>query len=327
MTTTRTRRTTGLGALLLGATTLLTACGGAASQENAEGLTEVSVGTIPAVLSAPLFLGIEEGIFEEHGLDLEVNFADGGAAVIPSVLSGENQFGYSNTVSQLAALGEGLPLEIVHSSWAPHAEFEDDDHGILVRPDSGIDEPSGLAGKNIAVNTLQNIGEVHIRKAFEDLGIDHEGLQWTQLPFPDMAEALERGDVDAIWVSEPFRTPAMNQGYELLMSAGAQAFPEQVGGYYSTSEQYAAQNPDVVKAFKEAMVEVNDFAEHNPDLVRQVAVEEMGIDEDVAERMTLPLFPNDDDVEALQSYAEYAVRFGILSKAPEDFEALFATQD
>lgn len=318
------RRTAGLGALLLTATTLLTACGGGADDENADGLTEVSVGTIPAVLSAPLFLGIEEGIFEKHGLELEVSFADGGAAVIPSVLSGENQFGYSNSVSQLAALGEGLPLEIVHSSWAPHAEVEDDDHGILVDPDSGIEEPADLEGKNIAVNTLQNIGEVHIRKAFEDLGIDDESLSWTQLPFPDMAEALERGDVDAIWVSEPFRTPAMDDGLELLMSAGAQAFPEQVGGYYSTSAKYAGENPEVVEAFQDAMTEVNEFATDNPELVREVAVEEMGIDEDVAQRMTLPLFPNDDDLEALESYAEYAVKFGILQEEPSDLESLFA---
>ncbi|GAA2069520.1 hypothetical protein GCM10009821_02530 [Aeromicrobium halocynthiae] len=327
MKTTRTRRSTGLGALLLGASTFLAACGSGAEGENADGLTEVSVGTIPAVLSAPLFLGIEEGIFEKHGLKLEVSFADGGAAVIPSVLSGENQFGYSNSVSQLAALGEGLPLEIVHSSWAPHAEFEEDDHGIIVAADSGIEEPEDLEGRNIAVNTLQNIGEVHIRKAFEDLGVDHESLEWTQLPFPDMAEALERGDVDAIWVSEPFRTPAMDDGGELLMSAGAQAFPEQVGGYYSTSQTYATDNPEVVEAFQEAMTEVNEFATANPDLVREVSVVEMGIDEDVAERMTLPLFPNDDDLEALRAYAEYSVRYGILEEEPADLESLFAGQD
>src|SRR5690606_33079306 len=86
------------------AAVVLTACGGGGSADStlaAGELAQVKVGTIPAILSAPLFVGIEEGIFEKHGVEVEVSFADGGAAVIPSVLSGENQFGYSNTVSQL----------------------------------------------------------------------------------------------------------------------------------------------------------------------------------------------------------------------------------
>lgn len=91
------------------AAALLTACGGGGgSSESATtegGLVKVNVGTIPAILSAPLFVGIEEDL-RGHGLDVTVNFADGGAAVIPSVLSGENQFGYSNTVSQLAAIDQ-----------------------------------------------------------------------------------------------------------------------------------------------------------------------------------------------------------------------------
>lgn len=321
---TTTRRVTSLGALLLGATTLLAACGSSGAEENSDGLTEVSVGTIPAILSGPLFVGIEEGIFEEHGLDVEVSFADGGAAVIPSVLSGENQFGYSNTVSQLAALGEGLPLQLVQSAWAPHGELDEDDHGVLVLPDNGFDEPADLEGANIAVNTLQNIGEVHIRTAFENLGLDGDDLTWTQLPFPDMGEALERGDVDAIWVSEPFLTPGLENGYEWLISPGAQSFPEQVGGYYSTSTQFAEENPEVVEAFKEAMGEVNEYAEENPEQVRTVAVDEMGIDEAVAQEVNLPIFPNDDDVEALQAYAEAATRFGILAQEPDDYESLFA---
>ncbi|GMA32823.1 ABC transporter substrate-binding protein [Litorihabitans aurantiacus] len=318
-----------LGLLMAGSLTAVAACSGgadsAAGSAGADGeLTPVSIGTIPAILSAPLFVGIEEGIFEEHGLDVEVNFADGGAAVIPSVLSGENQFGYSNTVSLLAAFGEGLPLSLAHSAWAPHGELELDDHAVLVLPDSGITEPADLEGKNIAVNTLQNIGEVHIRQVFENLDLDADTLSWTQLPFADMSEALRRGDVDAIWVSEPFVAPALEEGWVRVISPGAQSFPEEVSGYYTTSRQFAESDPEVVAAFREAMAEVNEFAEENPELVREAATSQMGIDADVAAVVNLPMFPNDLDTQPLQDYAAAAVRFGILAGEPEDYDALIA---
>ncbi|RCK71334.1 nitrate ABC transporter substrate-binding protein [Desertihabitans brevis] len=296
-----------------------------AAAEGPDGLTPVSVGTINAILSAPLFLGIEEGIFAEHGLDLEVNFADGGAAVIPSVLSGDNEFGYSNTVSQLAAIDGGLPLTFVHSAWAPCCSFDEDDHGVLVRPDSGITEPADLEGANIAVNTLHNIGEVHIRLAFADLGLDDSTLTWTQLPFSDMTAALERGDVDAIWVSEPFLTPGLDAGFERVLSPGVQSFSGEVSGYYSTSDSFAAANPEVVSAFSAAMTEVNELAEAEPERLREAAVEEMGYDAETMARVNVPGFPNDDGLDALRRYADASAEYGIIQSVPDDLEALFAT--
>lgn len=307
---------------------LLAGCSSGGGEESAspgEGgeLVDVKVGTIPAILSAPLFVGIEEGIFEEHGLNVEVNFADGGAAVIPSVLSGENQFGYSNVVSQLAAIDEGLPLRFVQASWAPCCEPDEDDHGVLVLPDSGIETPEDLEGANIAVNTLKNIGEVEIRRALDKLGVDHSGLTWTQIPFSDMGEALERGDVDAIWVSEPDRTPGLQKGWTQILGPGVESFPDVVSGYYSTSQQYAEENPEVVKAFRDALAEVNEFSEENPDDVRRIAAEEMGYDLDLIAEVNLPKFPVERDVEGLQEYGSAAVEYEVIDGEPEDYEALF----
>ena len=69
---------------------VLTSCGGGddaptdteqeAAQDGGE-LTQISVGVIPIVDVAPIYLGVQEGIFEEHGLDVELTLAQGGAAI------------------------------------------------------------------------------------------------------------------------------------------------------------------------------------------------------------------------------------------------------
>src|SRR5690625_7664445 len=79
------------GLAAAGALLLFTACGGgdeAASEDDVaqDGqLTEVSIGVVPVVDVAPIYLGVQEGIFEDHGLDVDLTVAQGGAAIIPAV--------------------------------------------------------------------------------------------------------------------------------------------------------------------------------------------------------------------------------------------------
>lgn len=47
-------------------------------------LTPVTVGVIPIADTAPLYLGDAQGFFEEEGLDLTIETATGGAAIVPS---------------------------------------------------------------------------------------------------------------------------------------------------------------------------------------------------------------------------------------------------
>src|SRR4051795_6333252 len=65
--------------------------GGGGSQQ----ATTVTVGVIPIADVAPLFLGIKKGFFRDQRLNVKTQFAQGGAVIVPSVLSGDFQFGFS----------------------------------------------------------------------------------------------------------------------------------------------------------------------------------------------------------------------------------------
>src|SRR5699024_7615762 len=97
----------------------LTSCGGGdaavSDDEVAQDgqLTEVSIGVVPVVDVAPIYLGVQEGIFEEHGLDVDLTVAQGGAAIIPAVQSGDFDFGFSNITSLVIGESQGLPLQVV----------------------------------------------------------------------------------------------------------------------------------------------------------------------------------------------------------------------
>ena len=58
-------------ALAIGAVFALTAtaCGSGEESATEDGLTPVTVGVLPITAVAPLYLGVEQGLFEEQGLD------------------------------------------------------------------------------------------------------------------------------------------------------------------------------------------------------------------------------------------------------------------
>ena len=55
-------------------------------------IRSVRVAALPIAETGALWAAIEEGIFEDHGIEVEVVPAQGGAQAIPALLSGDIQF-------------------------------------------------------------------------------------------------------------------------------------------------------------------------------------------------------------------------------------------
>ena len=86
--------------------------GGGGSGEAAKPVT-LKIGLIPIADVAPVFLGQKKGFFKEQQITLDPQFAAGGAAITPAVISGDFDIGFSNTVSLLIAGSKNLPVQII----------------------------------------------------------------------------------------------------------------------------------------------------------------------------------------------------------------------
>ncbi|MGO1401883.1 MAG: ABC transporter substrate-binding protein [Flaviflexus sp.] len=309
-------------ALALSGLMALAACGSDEGLEESEdGLTKLTVYHITTLDSTPLYLGIEEGFFEEEGLDVEVKIAESGSAIIPSVVNGESPIGYANVVSDLAAIDQGLDIRFVSNCCGVGAIDEESTSSVFVLEDSDIQGPEDLADTTIAVNSTKNLGDVTIPVALENQGIDPSGIEYIPMNFSDMSAALERGDVDAIWMVEPFQTIARDNGYRAVLSNFAEAYPDSTLGYYVTSADFAQENPEIVASFQRALDRSNEFATENHDRLRELAVSEIGLTEDVASRVSFATFVPGLDTESIETYGEAAVEFGIIEEEP-DYDSL-----
>src|SRR5690606_23512052 len=123
------------------------ACGsdGGGTEETEDGLAKVKVGVIPIVDVAPVYLGKEQGFFEDHGIDLSLESGQGGAAIVPGVMSGDFQFGFSNVTSLMLAKDNGLPLKMV-AAGNSSTNADPDFSAVVVKDDSPIKSAKDLAG-------------------------------------------------------------------------------------------------------------------------------------------------------------------------------------
>jgi NitT/TauT family transport system substrate-binding protein len=312
-------------ALVLALPLAATACGqGSDSPAGASGggVTAVKVGVIPIIDVAPIYLGIKQGFFKAKGLDVTLETAQGGAAIVPSVVSGQFQFGFSNTVSLLLAGSQGLPLKVVSSGVASTGQQGKDFGAVIVPGGSDIKTAADLAGKKVAVNTLKNINTTTIDSVVRQAGGDPSKIQYVELPFPDIAPAVARGDVAAGQLVEPFLTIATQQGNRQVVSNYAGTDPNLAIALYFTSRQYAEKNPTVVKEFTDAMATSLAYAQEHPDQARQILDSYTKIDPKVRDAVVLPKWPAAIDKDSVRKLADLARQSGLLTKTP-DIDALF----
>jgi NitT/TauT family transport system substrate-binding protein len=289
----------------------------------AEELTTIEVGVVPVVDVAPLYLGIEQGFFEEEGLDVQPAIAQGGAAIIPAVVQGDQEIGFSNIVSLLIGETEDLPVQVISQGIQATDDPDNDTAAVAVAADSDVQDVSDLEGKTIAINTLRNISELTVTAALEGEGVDVSTINFVEVPLPDMVGQLEAGQIDAAGLVEPFITTGEAAGHRMLIYDRVATEPEMTIATYFTSDQFLESDPEVVDGFVRAMHRSLEYATENPDEARQAIGEYTEIPPDVLEEVVLPLWQTDLNEDSIELVAELMVTYGI-SEDEADVDELIA---
>jgi NitT/TauT family transport system substrate-binding protein len=278
---------------------------------------KVTVGVIPIVDVAPIYLGKQKGFFSKRGIDLNLVTAQGGAAIVPGVMSGQFQFGFSNITSLMIAASKGLPVKITSAGNSSTGKEGADFGGVVVSADSPVRTAKDLEGRTVAVNTLKNIGDTTVRASVRKAGGDPNKIRFTELAFPDMPAALSGKKIDAAWVVEPFLSVAKAQGARVVAWNFVDTAPNLPVAAYFTSTKLGTDDPDLVKRFAEAMTESSAYAQANQDEARAVITTYTKITAEQTKTLTLPQWPATIDPAALEVLADLAVADGLVTAKPD----------
>lgn len=310
----------GFAAATAAAALLLSGCSASGSDSSSEGgeqasgeLTQVTLAINPSSQSAPLYYGLQEGIFADHGIDLEIVPQTDVAAIVSGVASGQYDFGFGTVVHVINANLGGIPLRAVATVEGQQKDHEEPEEGnaLVAAPGSGVTSAGDLEGKTLAVVGLASLNTFAAYNLIDNAGGDPSQVELVQLPFGQMPAALSSGDVDAAVIQAPFIGEATALGGTIIGKPNVETFPNMAVGLYTTTQSFIDQNEDVVKAFSDAVVASQLAASENVDGARMTLVENLGITEEAA---MAALWNTDSNpyvnVEGFETAQDLLIRFG-----------------
>jgi NitT/TauT family transport system substrate-binding protein len=281
--------------------------------------THITVGALPVVDTAGLYLALKNGYFKQAGLDVTVTPIQQSTAALPDMLHGTVDIvAGANYVSWFQAQAKGAASLKVLASGTVCTPTT---FGVLALPSSHITKPADLAGKTIAVNLTNNVQTLTANIMLKAAGVNPSSVHYVVIPFPDMITALTAHRVDAISAVEPFATGAKAAGAQMVLSecqGPTASFP--LSGYFATSS-WVQSHPNTARAFQQALEKGQAYAGTNPASIRSILPTYTKITSAAAAKLDLNTYPSTLDAAPMQRIVSLMVSGGMLTK-PLDVNSL-----
>jgi NitT/TauT family transport system substrate-binding protein len=193
--------------------TLLLACcllSGSATQPVAQPLTKVRIGDTASFAHLGVYVGIQKGIFQKHGIEIERVVMPGGAKVLATLLSDDVDIGYLAAVTALQAQFQGRPVKIIGASHVMEI------YSLIGRNDlkGTITKPADLKGRTVGISAPGS-GSWAFAMLLARAGSLDAARDIKIVPLGGMmplVSALKSSSVDAVTLWEPGTTMALSEG-------------------------------------------------------------------------------------------------------------------
>lgn len=298
----------------------LSACG-ASGEDAAEGPAKLRVSVAPIQFETA-YVAKEQGMFEKHGLDVEiVNGADP-ASQLAQVVSGDVDIATGSWINVSTSVAQGVPVRAVAGNGLVDAK--NDNSGVMVAKDSGITELSGLAGKTIGVVGVKTGSDIPLLQAVEAAGLGVQDIKEVAIPYAGMQAALEQHTVDAVVPSDTFYHQMVADGFVSLSNPIREYQGNQPGTVWVGKTDWLASNDETASKFVDSMTDAVAFYEDPANLeeIRKIHAQVNQIDVDAAPKSFVPASVKFNVAES-QSGIDAMVHFGLLDKAVTVQEVLW----
>jgi ABC-type nitrate/sulfonate/bicarbonate transport system substrate-binding protein len=229
-----------LGLLLVG---LLGWSGPAVAQ------TKMTIATgVDPVFSA-YYVAQEEGLFKKHGLDVRINTGPSGSAMVAFLVNGQIESAFGSEIAGIA--NHNLDPNVIVAAQAARLVR------WLALVGRNIDNLEGLKGKKVGVARGSG-GEIFWLAMLDKLKLNAADYTVVNVEAPEMVAALERGNIDAYAVWEPWVTRGLAAVKNTKVLRTQEGILEQ-GVFIYMNLGWIKKNPDPADGFMRALVEATEL--------------------------------------------------------------------
>ncbi len=211
--------------------------------------TKMTIATgVDPVFSA-YYVAQQEGLFKKHGLDVRINTGPSGSAMVSFLINGQIESAFGSEIAGVS--NHNLDSNVVIVAQATR----------LVRwiaiVGRNIDSLDQLKGKKLGVARGSG-GEVFWLALIDKLKLNAADYTVVNVEAPEMMAALERGNIDAYAVWEPWVTRGLAAVKNTKVLRDQEGILEQ-GVYIYMNLGWIKKNPEQADGFMRALVEATDI--------------------------------------------------------------------
>ncbi|PTW61063.1 NitT/TauT family transport system substrate-binding protein [Breoghania corrubedonensis] len=250
---------------------------------------------LPAGDKAPIYYGVQKGIFSDAGLDVTIAVGRGSSDVVTKLSTGAADVGSGGLSALLQAVAtEKAPAKAVMTLYTKQPD------AIFTTTDSGIEKLADVAGKKVATATFSSSNVVW-PLVLEANGVDPSSVQLIKVDPGALAPMLATGQVDATinWmtVAPAFAGPMKEANKTFKALPWSEYGFDGYGLSIFTSDNMISERPEVLKRFLVAYKTATEMAIKDPEgAAAAVKVMVPEIDEATAAeqwKASIPLMVND----------------------------------
>jgi NitT/TauT family transport system substrate-binding protein len=211
----------------------------------------------------PPWIARELGIFNKHGLDVEVIATPTGVEGMNALIAGELQFlQISGGTTASAALG-GADVMVVGTTLDALVQ------NLMARPE--IEKPEQLKGKSVGITRFGTSIDVGARLALKHFGLVAEKeVAIVQVGgMESMVTALQTNRIQAGILSYPAITQALKLGNRVLLDVASLGIPYAFTGM-TTRGRLIKEDPDLVRRYMMAQTEAIARAKRDKNIALKV---------------------------------------------------------
>jgi NitT/TauT family transport system substrate-binding protein len=263
-------------------------------------------------------LGKQAGIFQKHGLDLEILYTQGGGETLQVVVSGAVDVGLSaGTLGVMGAFAKGAPIRIIGGSSTGAREVF-----WFVPAKSPLHSMREANGKTIAYSTVGASSHINVLRFISEYGLNAAKPVATGDVTSTITQTMS-GQVDVGWSVAPFMLDALDKGEIRIVARASElaAAREQTIRVQITNAEILAKKKDAIARYMKAYNETLDWMYTSPDAVpRYIAFS--GLSETSVRHMLRDFIPKEslqtEKIDGLASSVQDAIQYKFIQTPLSD---------
>lgn len=303
---------------------LALACVTLASAGAQSDLTPLRLVASPVDDVMPVLYAQRAGLFRRAGLNVTVERATNGGATAVAIVSGAGDIGKVNIGAVITAHTHGVKLIIV----APAAVYDpkNPDSFLAVATDSPIRSASDLVGKTVGVPSVNEL-DVYATRAWMDANhADWKSVQFVEVPFSLMPQAIEQGRVQAATLVKPFTTRAVDSGRVRMLGLDFSAIsPDFLESAWVADAVFIDKHKDAVMKFQRVVAQASAYTNAHPSETVDLLASWTGISPDQAAHVPRIVTGIRATAKIVQPVIDAAAKYGWISQPFDAKEVVFGS--